>query len=180
MKKAAPAVFLDRDGVLVQSVMRDGKISSPRNAAEFALIPDLRQPLEALAQAGFLLFVVTNQPDLARKNLTQDTLNGFHGRLMEAAGGPHVIHKIYVCPHDNSDACACRKPAPGMLLEAAKEWDVDLTRSYLVGDREVDMRAGKAAGCKTVLMSADYNRAVRADFVAGNLADAARWIHEDR
>ena len=180
MNNSSPAVFLDRDGVLVQPVLRDGKISSPRNEAEFALIPNLRQPLMALAKDSFLLFVITNQPDLARKHLMPETLAAFHHRLIYMAGGTAVIRKIYVCPHDDCAACTCRKPAPGMILQAAQEWNVDLKLSYMIGDREVDMQAGKAAGCKTVLISADYNQQVRADFVAGDLAGAARWIHEDR
>lgn len=170
------AVFLDRDGVLVEALIREEKAYSPRNLEEFRLVEGIHTPLQHLYTKGFFLIVVTNQPDLARGQLTWEALEAMHQKLRDSLGDPHLIHEIYVCPHSQEDPCECRKPKPGMLLRAASDWNLDLKASYLIGDREVDMEAAKAVGTSRILVQAPYNTSIHADYRAVNLADAAGWI----
>lgn len=173
---AARAVFLDRDGVLSFPLLRDGKPYSARSLEEFRLIPESKPAIENLSSAGFLLFVVTNQPDVARGSLALETLDRMHEKLIAWAGGREVIRDVYVCPHDDAHQCGCRKPNPGLLLRAQEAWRVDLTRSFVVGDREVDIEAGRRVGAKAVLIDAPYNQDVKADCRAKDLNAACRWI----
>ncbi|MBI5132518.1 MAG: HAD family hydrolase [Rhodopseudomonas palustris] len=148
------AVFLDRDGVLNRPLVRDGKPYPPADAASVELYPGLRDQLQRLKDLGFRLIVVTNQPDVARGTTSKQTVDDIN-RLI--ASELPSIDKILVCFHDNADNCACRKPRPGMLLEGAAAFDVDLARSYMVGDRRGDMEAGIAAGSRTIFVDRSYN-----------------------
>ncbi len=170
------AVFLDRDGVLNQLVMRNGQGMSPRGLAEFALLPGVRPAVEALQQAGLLAIVVTNQPDIARGTLAQDELDRIHAELLRAVR----VDAIYTCAHDDRDACACRKPKPGLLAQASRAWDVTLSESFLIGDSWKDVAAGQAAGCTTIFIGSCDGPAgeVKADFVARDLPAAAELILE--
>jgi len=169
-------VFLDRDGVLNQLVARNGQGMSPRGLAEFALLPGVRPAVAALQQAGLLAIVVTNQPDIARGALAQDELDRMHAELLRAVR----VDAIYTCPHDDRDACACRKPKPGLLEKASRIWDVALAESFLVGDSRKDVAAGKAAGCTTILIGSCGGPPgeVEADFVARDLPAATELILE--
>ncbi len=169
------AVFLDRDGVLTQAALREGKVSSARTLEELRFVPEARAALLDLAAGGFILFVVSNQPDVARGFMSSETLEAMNAELL-AWAGESVIRAVYVCPHDDPDACECRKPQPGMIHAAARAWDVDLAGSFLVGDREVDMEAGRRAGVRTVLIDAPYNHRVSASYRAADVRDAAHWI----
>jgi D-glycero-D-manno-heptose 1,7-bisphosphate phosphatase len=167
-------VFLDRDGVLNEPVVREGR-PYPPSAKEFRISGGAREALDRLKAAGFLLIVVTNQPDVARGTLARETLDAIH-RIVRAE---LPVDDVRVCCHDDGDACGCRKPKPGLLLQAASEYGIDLSRSFLVGDRWRDIDAGAAAGCRTVLI--DYHYRERApdsqpDFRAPTLAAAAAWI----
>lgn len=143
-----PAVFLDRDGVVNESV-RDGDVlRPPRTVEELRVPPGTREALDRLRQAGFVLVVVTNQPDVARGTLTHEAVDTLNRRLSEELG----LDGAYACEHDNDDACHCRKPLPGMLHDAADDLLLDLRRSWLVGDRWVDIAAGAAAGVRTLLL----------------------------
>ena len=147
--RAAPrAVFLDRDGVLTRSIVRDGKPYAPASPAELEIEEDAPAALAALKRLGFLLLVVTNQPDVARGALPPAALEEMHAALRAAL----PLDGIYVCPHDDGDNCRCRKPRPGMLEDAAREHGIDLARSVMVGDRWRDVDAGHHAGCATVLI----------------------------
>lgn len=170
------AVFLDRDGVLNEPIVKGEKMFSPRSVAEFCLFDHARAPLMKLAENGFLLIVITNQPDVSRAILRVETLNAMHAKLIETMGGEQVIRDVFFCPHTSEENCACRKPKPGMLLNAAHKWKVDLKRSYLIGDRDVDMLAAQGAGCQRILLDYDYNRDVECDYRALNLDLAAEWI----
>lgn len=150
------AVFLDRDGVLNRVVMRDGKAASPRAVDELQIEPDARATLAALKAEGYLLFVVTNQPDVRRGLMRADTLDAIHARLAEVL----PVDEIAACLHDNADACACRKPKPGLVLRLAERHGVDLPRSWLIGDQDRDIACGKAAGCNTILLQRDYNSGI--------------------
>jgi D-glycero-D-manno-heptose 1,7-bisphosphate phosphatase len=168
------AVFLDRDGVLNRSVMRDGRPVAPRSLEEFELLPGVRESVTDLRRAGFKLIVVTNQPDAAMGAQQLAAIESMHVRLRELL----PIDDLRACFHVNADACACRKPKPGMILEAAAQWGIDLTQSFMVGDRSSDVAAGHAAGCKAILV--DYSFGERAaadpDAVVGSLREATDVI----
>ncbi|MBS0338847.1 MAG: HAD family hydrolase [Proteobacteria bacterium] len=138
------AVFLDRDGVINRSLVRGGKPYAPVRLEEFEILPGVQEALLRLRAAGFLNVVVTNQPDLATGKQAPEVLAAMHSRLMSEL----AIDAIRVCPHVESDNCACRKPRPGLLLEAARELGIDLASSYMVGDRWRDIAAGQLAGCR--------------------------------
>ncbi len=169
------AVFLDRDGVLVKPHVRDGQPQAPRSAAEMEILPGVREALARLKQEGFLLIVVTNQPELSRGTLAAEALDEMHQTLRREL----PLDDILVCPHDDPDECACRKPKPGMILDAARRHAVDPRRSFLVGDRWRDVDAGHAAGCTTVLIEYGYSErppSRPAHIVVRSLPEAARWI----
>jgi D-glycero-D-manno-heptose 1,7-bisphosphate phosphatase len=169
------AIFLDRDGVLNQPVLRNGRPYPPANIEELKLFPDVAGALQRLKKAGFLLVVVTNQPDVARGTQTREGVEDINAAL----GATLPIDGFFVCWHDDADACTCRKPKAGLLLEAAATRHIDLERSFMVGDRWRDIDAGAAAGCTTVLLDRNYSeRAPRHPpaFRARSLAAATDWI----
>lgn len=142
------AVFFDRDGVLNESVVRSGELTPPRSLNELVIVPAAAAQVRRVHDAGFLAIVVTNQPDVARGVLAQSVLRSINQRLIDEL----ELDDVYVCEHDSAHRCGCRKPSPGMLLRAAEDWNLDLTRSWIVGDRWVDIAAGAAAGSRTVLL----------------------------
>lgn len=168
------AVFLDRDGVLNRVSIRDGLPFGPMTLADFVLVEQAAADVRRLKDAGYTVIVATNQPELARGRLAPEILEAMHAKL--SAEVP--VDAIYVCPHDDADRCACRKPQPGLLLSAAREHGIDLSRSFMVGDRWRDVEAGKAAGCRTVLVEMGYREAQKTppDHVAAGLRDAVTWI----
>jgi len=159
-KRKNRAVFLDRDGVINRVVLRDGKPYSPRKIEEFVFNDGIREAVYRLKEAGFKILVVSNQPDLARGEITQDVLDTMTRKLKSKI----PIDDVYICPHDDVHQCSCRKPKPGMLIEAATKWDINLATSFFIGDTWKDMGAGRAAGCKTILLDAPYNQDVDSDF----------------
>ncbi len=173
-ERKRPAVLLDRDGVLVRLVWRAGRWVSPRQLAEFALLPGAAAAVTRLRAAGLPVIVVTNQPDLARGLLEMRTLAEMHRQLAAQL----AVDAIYVCPHDDADGCACRKPRPGLLLAAARDFSLDLRRSFLVGDSWKDIAAGQAVGCRTVHVASPALEAElgRADFSAAGISAAAELI----
>ncbi len=173
-ERLRPAVFLDRDGVLNRVVMRDGKAASPRSVDELQIEPEAPATLAALKAAGYLLLVVTNQPDVRRGLMSAETLDALHARLAEAL----PLDEIAACLHDNADACACRKPKPGLVLDLAARHGVDLRRSWLIGDQDRDVACGKAAGCNTLLLERDYNSGIDSgsDQVVETLSQSLAYI----
>lgn len=169
-----PAVFLDRDGVLNRAEVRDGKPYAPRRLEEFRLLPGVAAAVAALRDAGFLVVVVTNQPDLGHGLVSPETVAAMHERLRERV----PVDAIEVCAHRQEEGCACRKPEPGLLLDAARRLSIDLRRSFMVGDRWHDIVAGRASGCCTVFVDRGYRerRPVEADAVVGSLPAAVRRI----
>src|SRR5580700_6668769 len=123
------SVFLDRDGVINKLVYRNGKPTSPRSIEEFELEEDVAPVLKRLSGAGFKLFVVTNQPELARGLVTKESVSTMTALVMRLPG----IEEVRICPHDDHDGCSCRKPQPGMLIELADKHDLSLKDSYIVG-----------------------------------------------
>jgi D-glycero-D-manno-heptose 1,7-bisphosphate phosphatase len=146
------AVFLDRDGVINRCEVRNGKPYAPRRLEDFRLLPGVKNAVRALKRANFLVIVVTNQPDIGNGLINGVIVEAMHQRLKERL----QVDDIKVCPHRQSENCACRKPKPGMLLEAAKQWDINLRQSYMIGDRSSDIVAGQAVGCYTVFMDRGY------------------------
>ena len=149
MKKA---VFLDRDGVINRAVVRDGKPYPPTNLGNLEILPRVKLAMNSLKEAGWLLIVVTNQPDVARKITTIAEVEAINKYLKNEL----PIFEFRICYHDNNDNCHCRKPLPGSLIDAAKEHNIDLASSYMVGDRWRDIDAGVSAGCKTIFIDYEY------------------------
>ena len=168
------AVFLDRDGVLNANLERDGRPVAPTNLEEFRLLPGVEAATGRLKQAGFLLVVVTNQPDVSSGRTPRSVVETMHARLRQSL----PIDDIKVCYHRDEDRCACRKPLPGLIDEAAEEHDIDRNRSYLVGDRWRDIEAGQRAGCTTILIDYGYpqERPMQPDKVVASLTEAAEFI----
>jgi D-glycero-D-manno-heptose 1,7-bisphosphate phosphatase len=151
------AVFLDRDGVLNRSIIREGKPYPPASAEQLDILPGVRDALEALESAGFLLIVVTNQPDVTRGTQRREVVEAINDILKTSL----PLHEILVC-YDDGDSPR-RKPNPGMLLEAAERHGIDLSSSYMVGDRWKDIEAGARAGCQTVFIDYSYDETYKAD-----------------
>jgi D-glycero-D-manno-heptose 1,7-bisphosphate phosphatase len=148
------ACFLDRDGILNEIVMRGATVSSPWNVAEFHLLSGAAALVEAVFSAGFIPVVVTNQPDLERGNLPAAELEKMHDLLRRKLG----IAEIEVCG-SGDDSDPRRKPNPGMIWDAAERLELDLTASLLVGDSLKDIKAGRSAGVRTILLETSYNAA---------------------
>lgn len=168
------AVFLDRDGVLVETTVRDGIPHPAQSVEELEILPGVADACAGLRASGFLLIVVTNQPDVARGTQTPESVELIHDELRRRL----PLDDIAVCLHDDADACDCRKPQPGLLVGAADRWKIDLPRSFLVGDRWRDVEAARRAGCRAVFVDRGYAEPVASepDATVGNLQEAAEWI----
>jgi D-glycero-D-manno-heptose 1,7-bisphosphate phosphatase len=162
------ACFLDRDGVISRIIFREGKPCSPRSLGEFEILKNAKPFLLQSRSRGFLNIVITNQPDISRGLMTTIELESMHHRIRHEL----AVDDIIVCPHDNSDACDCRKPKPGMLLMAAQKWHIDLSKSFVIGDQWKDMEAGQRAGCTTLLIDYPHNRGAKTGIRVGDLAAA--------
>lgn len=147
MKKA---IFLDRDGVINESFVIDGKPFPPRKIKELKIIESSIEAVKLFKQ-HFFVFIITNQPDVARGLMHIDDLTAINNKIKELFN----VDEIFSCIHDDKDLCLCRKPMPGMILSAAEKYNIDLTQSFVVGDRWKDIEAGIKSGCKTVFI--DYN-----------------------
>lgn len=168
------AVFLDRDGVINRALVRDGKPYPPANLAEMEVLPGVEAALSALHSAGWMLVVVTNQPDVARGTALRADVEKINHYLQQLL----PIDEFRTCYHDSVDGCNCRKPMPGSLLESAITHNIDLACSFMVGDRWRDMEAGTRAGCKTIFVDYRYDekQPENIDFSVQSLAEAANII----
>ncbi|MEA2235621.1 MAG: D-glycero-D-manno-heptose 1,7-bisphosphate phosphatase [Thermoanaerobaculia bacterium] len=173
----ARAVFLDRDGVINRAIVRDGKPHPPESVDELEVLSGVADALSKLRSAGFRLIVITNQPDVARGTQTRDKVEAMHERLASEL----AIDEVLTCFHDGDD-CDCRKPKPGAILAAARRHDVEVERSFMVGDRWRDIEAGQRAGCRCLFVDNGYReRQPEAPFVrVPSLAAAADWILENQ
>lgn len=174
-------VFLDRDG----TISRDS-INHIKSWEEFHFLPHAKQGLRLLHEHGFHVIIITNQSVIARKMVTPAELERIHRNMIheiEEAGGR--VDAVYFCPHHPDDGCMCRKPKPGLLLQAIKAHAINPNRSYMVGDRLMDVEVGKAVGCKTVLIENERGvselkqSTCKPDFIAHDLVDVANWIIHD-
>lgn len=148
-----PAIFLDRDGVINRSIIRNGNPYPPSNLEEFELLPGAIVSLRKLVDAGYLLIGITNQPDVARGTQSREIVEAINSLIKTQL----PIVAIYTCYHDNKDNCSCRKPKPGLIFQGAFEYNINLSRSWMVGDRWKDISAGHAAGLRTVFVDYHYN-----------------------
>lgn len=171
------AIFWDRDGVLVQLLAdrQDGlKNVGPQKFDDFKVMEGAREVLKQIKAKGFLNIMATNQPDIARNKLSWEELNRMHDFLKTNVP---ALDAIYVCPHHDQDACHCRKPKSGLLLDAAKDYHLDLNKCFMVGDAQKDIDAAKNAGVKSILFSTHYNQGVWGyDFAIQNLAEIVQIV----
>jgi D-glycero-D-manno-heptose 1,7-bisphosphate phosphatase len=175
---ARRAVFLDRDGVLNRPLVREGRPYPPARVEDFEIYEDVSAGCEQLSSAGFLLVVVTNQPDVNRGTQRREIVEAMHHKMLAALS---QIARIEVCWHAGkkwADPCNCRKPQPGMVVRAAKALDIDLDRSFLIGDRWRDVDCGRAAGCRTVFIDRGYSETLRSppDWTVKTFAQAVDVI----
>lgn len=175
--KERRAVFLDRDGVINRAIVRDGKPYPPLGLDDLEILPGVPEALAGLHAAGFRLVVVTNQPDVARGTQRREVIDAMHASL--AAVLP--LDEFRVCDHDDGDGCACRKPKPGLLEDAARDAGLSLSGSIMVGDRWRDVEAGRRAGCTTIFIDRGYDerRPESPDVTVTSLPEAADWILSD-
>jgi D-sedoheptulose 7-phosphate isomerase len=169
------AVFLDRDGVINRAFVRDGKPFPPPTQQELEVLPGVPEALHELKSHGYELLVVTNQPDVGRGKQSREALDAMHRALRASL----PLDDILVCCHTDQDKCDCRKPLPGMLLEAARKHNIDLASSFMVGDRWRDVDAGYNAGCRTILIDYGYSERPpdrEPDLRVSSLREAADWI----
>ena len=169
------AVFLDRDGVINEAEVRDGKPYPPASAATLRIPTGTAAALDRLKHRGYLLLVVTNQPDVARGKQTRDTIEEMNRRLRTEL----PLDDVLTCYHDDGDDCECRKPRPGLIKRGAQLHGIDLSQSFVIGDRWRDIDAGANAGCKTILIDSGYKeRAPESapDGRVASLSDAVDWI----
>lgn len=170
MKKA---IFLDSDGVLNLALLRDGKPVSPTTVADLDIPAEVKPSLDRLKEAGYLLICVTNKPDIERGFMTQAAVDAICNKLRLDL----PLDDIFICYKENSD---CYKPKAGLLLDATKKYNIDLTQSYMVGDRWRDVEAGQNAGCKTIWIDRGYigdkKPAKPADHTVYSVTEATQWI----
>ena len=168
------AVFLDRDGVINRAIIRRGKPYPPMNLWELEILPGVVEALAKLHNANYLLIVVTNQPDVARGTAMRVDIERINGFLASQL----PLDEFKTCYHDDSDGCCCRKPLPGALIEASIKHQIDLSKSFMVGDRWRDISAGKSAGCTTIFIDYCYKEQepCEPDFVVDSLLEAGNII----
>jgi D-glycero-D-manno-heptose 1,7-bisphosphate phosphatase len=168
------AVFLDRDGVVISAIVRNGKPFAATTPEDIHILPDVPKACAMLSSLGYLLILTTNQPDIARRKISPDFVEQTNKMLKEAL----ELDAVRVCAHDDSDGCDCRKPLPGLMTHAARDFDINLAASFVVGDRWRDIDAGHAAGCRTIFIEYGYDERLKAqpDHRCQSLAEAADWI----
>ena len=155
------AVFFDRDGVLNRSIIRNKKPFAPRKFDDFHIYKDVKVYVDRLIKNNFLIFVVTNQPDIGNGLMKTKELDSMHQKLKSDI----EINKIYICPHSQTAKCECRKPSPYFLLQAKEEFRIKIEDSYFVGDRYTDMQASRSVSCKSVFIDRKYEETPLMDFV---------------
>jgi D-glycero-D-manno-heptose 1,7-bisphosphate phosphatase len=166
------AVFLERDGVLNKVRVDRRQQISPMNVGEFELIDGVSAALRELKRQGFILIVTTNQPGISRGSQSRRELDLIHDQIRRLL----PVDDILMCPHDDVDGCPCRKPKPGLLLEAAYKWHLDLDHSYVVSDKWQDAEAAQLAGCTSLLIKSGWNGTGHHDMLAPTLQAAANKI----
>lgn len=174
INKSIPAVFLDRDGVLSHTFVRNGKSYAPLRREDFKLMPNTSRSVKLLKQQGYKVIVVTNQPDIGNGMVTLEVVESMHQKLREKT----EVDDIFLCAHRQDEGCECRKPKPGMLFDASEKHGLDLSKSFMVGDRESDIEAGKRAGCRTIFIDRHYAepRPLNPEVIVNSLQKAVSYI----
>ncbi|MFN2501722.1 MAG: D-glycero-alpha-D-manno-heptose-1,7-bisphosphate 7-phosphatase [Pyrinomonadaceae bacterium] len=169
-----PAIFLDRDGTLVQEVNYLSRVEDLR------LFPFTRAAIRAMREAGFLLIVITNQSGIGRGIYDEEAMHSVHRRIQYHLEGS--IDRFYFCPHLPCDGCQCRKPGQGMIEAARKDFEINISDSWMIGDKAIDIETGQGAGMRTALVLTGYGAAHKnllvnqPDIVADDLMGATRAI----
>ena len=173
MKKA---IFLDRDGVINKTFIKNSLQISPPSFDLLEILPGVKESILRLKKLNFVCLVVTNQPDVSRGKIEKKTIIKMNNYLKDEI----KLDDIFVCYHDDHDKCKCRKPKPGLLLDASKKWDINLKKSYMIGDRWRDIEAGKSVGCKTIFIDYDYKetKPKNPDFTTDSLLNAVHLIEK--
>tara|TARA_B100000686_G_C16581923_1_gene858589 strand:+ start:509 stop:1042 length:534 start_codon:yes stop_codon:yes gene_type:complete len=168
------AVFLDRDGVINETLIKKGKPSAPFSFDEFKILPNIKESIYRLKKMNYLCLVVTNQPDVRRGLVKKSTVEKMNISLKKEIN----VDDIFVCYHDDLDNCNCRKPKPGLLLDAGKKWNVNFKKSFMIGDRWKDIEAGKSAGCETIYLDYKYQdkQPEKPNFITDTLINAVCFI----
>ena len=164
-----PAVFIERDGLLNRVRVERRQPRSPLSMEEFQINPEAIAPLKALKEAGFVVLATTNQPGLSRGTLPRRELDRMHVLLQKTFS----LDGILVCPHDENDACPCRRPKPGLLIEAAFKWHLEIDHSFVVSEMWQDAQAAHVAGCTSLLIRSPWNGSGHHDYVLDDLAELA-------
>ena len=181
------AVFLDRDGVVNELIyhQEQGVIDSPFTVEQFRLLPRVGEAIKELRQMGYKVVLVSNQPGIAKGHMTRETFEKIRLKMKgELAKEGALLDGEYYCFHPEALNCECRKPKPGLLLKAAKEMDIDLSGSWMVGDGLTDVKAGKDAGCRTILLGRMKcqlcqlmdEQDARPEAITSDLKEAVRFI----
>lgn len=174
-KEKKRAVFFDRDGVILKVVVMDGRPRPAHSIAEYKALSGVmsgaKEAVEKVKAAGFLAFLISNQPDIAYGVISKDEWQWIQDQTNDIP-----FDDVFICFHRRDDNCDCMKPKPGKLLEAAKKWDIDLSHSFLVGDTKDDVAAAQNAGCISILLEAPYNTSVTSDIRIRSLNELSRAI----
>jgi len=166
------AVFVDRDGTICKDV------HYMRRPEQFELLPKVAEGIKLLNSLGLKVIVVTNQSGIARGYFTKEDLEAIHQKMKDELSKKGAkIDAIYYCPHHPDENCQCRKPNTGMLERATSDFNLDLKKCFIIGDRKLDMETGKKIGCTTILVpSPETEPNVKAQYVASDFLDAAQYI----
>ncbi len=167
-------IFLDRDGVINEPIILNKKPYPPHSKDDLVITASAKEAIKLLQKNHYEIIVVTNQPDVARGTTTEKSVHKINKEISDICG----IKYFKVCFHDDSDNCSCRKPKPGMLIEASKEFNFNLKDTFIIGDRTKDIIAGQAAGCKTIFIDKEYNevKPKKCDKIVSNLYQAVQHI----
>ena len=169
-----PTVFLDRDGVLNENIVRNNRPFAPQSFDDFVVSVGAADAVAAFRASGYLSIVATNQPDVGARKVRREVVEQMHEKLRAEV----KIDDILVCYHIDADHCQCRKPKPGMLLAAVQQYNIDLSRSWMIGDHWRDIDAGRAAGCRTIFIDYAFaeQRPESPDVVVQSLTEAVPYV----
>lgn len=169
---------MDRDGVINRGFVENGKSYAPRRVEDFKLLPYVKESIKKLINNGFLIIIITNQPDISNGLLSLDVLHLMHNKLRKKI----TLTDIYFCPHSKNENCECRKPKPGMIVAAAKKYKINFSKSFLVGDRSSDIEAGKKVGCRLIFINRNYKetKPICQEKTVNNLRRATHYILKNK
>ena len=172
------AVFLDRDGIINEPIVKGGKPFSPESVEQFKFCSGISELSNQLVDCDFILFIVTNQPEVARGTILKRKVEEIHDHIRSAL----PIKEIMSCYHDDQDNCECRKPKPGAIINACRRYFLEPEKSYMIGDRWKDIDAGNAAGCKTIFLDRGYNerKPTTQNYTVSSIKEVVDIISKDR